>query len=92
MYENLGLKNEYINNLRNYTILVFTAGDLNKLKDLFIKYDYLDVSNKLVDGKVNINKAESITNLLGYLDENQCRQNGIEPEVYQSIQMKKRMK
>ena len=53
MYENLGLKNEYINNLRNYTILVFTAGDLNKLKDLFIKYDYLDVSNKLVDGKVN---------------------------------------
>jgi hypothetical protein len=70
MYENLGLKNEYINNLRNYTILVFTAGDLNKLKDLFVKYNYLDISNKSDEEKKEINKAESITNLLGFLDEN----------------------
>lgn len=70
MYENLGLKNEYINNLRNYTILVFTAGDLNKLKDLLIKYDFLDISNKSDEEKREINKAESIANLLGFLDEN----------------------
>ena len=74
MYENLGLKNEFINNLRNYTILVFTAGDLNKIKDLFVKYDYLDVSRgQLGDGKPSINTAESVASLLGYLDENQCK-------------------
>lgn len=66
MYENLGLKNEFLNNLRNYIILVFTAGDLNKIKDLFMKYDYIHVVNN------NINQAESIASILGFIDENTC--------------------
>lgn len=72
MYQNLGLKNEFINTLRNYTVMVFTAGDLNKIKDLFVKYDLLEVTQKLsFDNKKS--GTEAITNLLGYLDENTCK-------------------
>ena len=35
MYENLNLNNEFIETLRHYTICLFEAGDINKIKDLF---------------------------------------------------------
>lgn len=90
MYENLNLKNEFLNTLRNYTVLVFTAGDLNKIKDLFVKFGFLDLN--LTNEKKSINHQESVTGLLGYLDESTFKQQGIEPEVYHNIQAKKRMK
>ena len=43
MYEGLSLKNEFCSSLRNLTILLFQNGDLNKIKDIFIKYGMLEV-------------------------------------------------
>ena len=92
MYENLGLRNEFLNTLRNFTMSVFTAGDLNKIKELFVKFGYLEISKKTDDRKSSVNEAESVAGLLGYLDENTCKQEGLDMEMYQNIQMKKRMK
>jgi hypothetical protein len=94
MYENLGLRNEFLNTLRNFTISVFTAGDLNKIKDLFVKFGYLDIvqNQKPGNGKPIVNEEESVASLLGYLDENTCKQQGIDMEMYQNIQLRKRMK
>lgn len=51
MYENLGLRNEFLNTLRNFTLSVFTAGDLNKIKELFAKFGYLEITKKSDDRK-----------------------------------------
>lgn len=72
MYENLSLKNEFLNTLRNYTVLVFTAGDLNKIKELFTKFGFLDLNTSNEKSK-SINHQDSVTSLLGYLDENTCK-------------------
>lgn len=32
MFENLHLKNEFIRAMRNYTLMVFSSGDFNKIK------------------------------------------------------------
>ncbi len=42
IYENLNLKNEFINALRNYTIMAFQSGDFNKINDLFMKYSFIE--------------------------------------------------
>jgi len=92
MYENLGLRNEFLNTLRNFTLSVFTAGDLNKIKELFVKFGYLEITKKSDERNSTVNEAESVASLLGYLDENTCKQEGIDTETYQNIQLKKRMK
>ena len=73
MYENLGMRNEFLNTLRNFTISVFTSGDLNKIKELFVKFGYLETIKKSEDGKPTINEEESVASLLGFLDENTCK-------------------
>ena len=45
MYENLSLKNEFVRSLRNYAIMMFQAGDLNKIKELFLRYSFIHPSN-----------------------------------------------
>lgn len=90
MYENLGLRNEFLNTLRNFTLSVFTAGDLNKIKELFVKFGYLEIIKK--SDKTTVNEAESVASLLGFLDENTCKQEGIDMEMYQNIQQRKRLK
>jgi len=72
MYENLGLKNEFSDSLRNYTLLVFQTGDLNKIKDIFLKYNLLDTTKE--DKKVVINELESVQNMISFFDDNICRQ------------------
>lgn len=34
MYENLKLKNEFTKSLTSYTLCIFKAGDINRVKDL----------------------------------------------------------
>jgi len=85
MYENLDLRNEFIDALRNYTILIFNQGDLNKIKDLFLRYSLLDVTNRLDGEDVIINGQESVTNLISMLDSNLCRLQGIDHSMINQI-------
>ena len=67
MFENLHLKNEFIRAMRNYTLMVFSSGDFNKIKQLMMKYS-------LIETKQNkrVNKEETMTQLLGYFDVETC--------------------
>ena len=67
MFENLHLKNEFIRAMRNYTLMVFSSGDFNKIKQLMMKYS-------LIETKQNkrVNKEETVTQLLGYFDVETC--------------------
>lgn len=67
MMENLSLKNEFMESLTNYAIVIFQAGDLNKIRDLFMKYNLIETNKK--QSKVVVNQAESIKMLLSFLDE-----------------------
>ena len=42
MYQSLELRNEFINSLRNYTLMIFEAADLNKIKELLVKYSLIN--------------------------------------------------
>jgi hypothetical protein len=42
MYESLQLKNEFSNCLRNFIILVLEDGDVNKLKEILMKYGMVE--------------------------------------------------
>ena len=46
MFEKLNMKIEFIQSLREYTIMVFETGDLNKIKDLLMRYSLLSVNKK----------------------------------------------
>jgi len=70
MHESMHYKNEFLDCLRNYSIMVFQSGDLNKIKDLMIKYSFIEGAQRA--GKYLINQQESITNLLTLLDESVC--------------------
>lgn len=74
MYENLSLKNEFVRSLRNYAIMVFQAGDLNKIKELFRRYSFIHSSNS----------QESIQMLLGMFDEDTCRKHNLNPDEFYS--------
>jgi len=85
MYENLSLKNEFVRSLRNYAIMVFQAGDLNKIKELFRRYSFIHPSN---------NSQESVQMLLGMFDEDTCRKHNLNPDEFHSYlaQRKQRSK
>ena len=79
MFENLHLKNEFLRSMRNYTLMVFSSGDFNKIKELLMKYSLIETkSNK------RINREETVTQLLGYFDVETCQENGIDPENFAS--------
>jgi len=40
-YEHMGLRNEFIKTVREFTMMILEAGDLNKIKTLFMKFDLL---------------------------------------------------
>jgi putative cell wall-binding protein len=90
MYENLGLRNEFSSTLRNYTIIVFQNGDLNKVRDLFLKYGM--VETVIRNDKEVINENDSVATMLSYLDENICKLQGIDPEIIQTIQQQKKQR
>ena len=46
MFEKLNMKIEFIQSLREYTIMVFETGDLNKIKDLLMRNSLLSVNKK----------------------------------------------
>ena len=85
MYENLSLKNEFVRSLRNYAIMVFQAGDLNKIKELFRRYGFIHSAN---------NSQESVQMLLGMFDEDTCRKHNLNPDEFYSYlaQRKQRAK
>lgn len=67
LFESLHLKNEFLRSMRNYTLMVFSSGDFNKIKELMMKYSLIETkSNK------RINKEETVTQLLGYFDVETC--------------------
>lgn len=69
LYESLQFKNEFSNCLRNYIILVLEDGDINKLKDVLIKYGMVEFQGKGNKDKEQINKQETIYSLVSFLDE-----------------------
>lgn len=76
--------------MRNYTLMVFSSGDFNKIKELMMKYS-------LIEGKQNVkkfkmNREETITQLLGYFDVETCQSQGIDPEMFSGIQKQKKMR
>lgn len=87
MFENLHLKNEFIRAMRNYTLMVFSSGDFNKIKQLMMKYS-------LIETKQNkrVNKDETVTQLLGYFDVETCQENGIDPETFTTFQKQKKIR
>lgn len=70
MFENLKLKNEFIRSMRNYTLMVFSSGDFNKIKQLMMKYSLIEGKQSVKSFKMN--KEETITQLLGYFDIETC--------------------
>jgi hypothetical protein len=57
---------------------VFETGDLNKIKDLLIRYSLLHLTHKQ-NSKPIINLAESLTGILGFFDEETCLNAGLDP-------------
>lgn len=57
MFENLLLKNEFLRAMRNYTLMVFSSGDFNKIKELLMKYGLIETKKS---GK-RVNKEETVT-------------------------------
>ena len=88
MFETMGLKNEFQVSLRNYTVQVFQKGDLNKMRDLLIKYAYIEGSKK--GDYFQVNQHDSITSLLSYLDIENCQKLGINPDTLQGIHKDKK--
>ena len=80
MFENLKLKNEFLRSMRNYTLMVFSSGDFNKIKELLMKYSLIE--GKQSSKKFTINKEETVTQLLGYFDVDTCQAQGIDPEMF----------
>ena len=70
MYQSLELRNEFINALRNYTLMIFEAADLNKIKDLLVKYSLINAIQPDGQSKFYINQADSLTNFLSFFDSN----------------------
>ena len=66
-YENLKLKNEFIQSLSSYTLCIFKGGDINRIKDLLQKYSLLSGTYK--NDQFNFNDEETVDNLLFYLDQ-----------------------
>ena len=58
MYENLGMKNEFQKCLHNYAVCVFQKLDLNRIKDLLLRFNLLEGMTK--DGHFFINKEETL--------------------------------
>ena len=45
MYEQLGLKNEFLEALGNLTLMTLETGDYNAIKELLLKYGLLECNN-----------------------------------------------
>ena len=73
LYESLGMKNEYCTLLKNYSVMIFQAGDFTKIRQLFIKYGLIDIY------KGKIDTTDSIHSLISYLD----KSDGIDPALLQ---------
>ena len=72
MYEQLELKNEFIQALGNLTLMTFESGDYNKIKELLIRYSLIESNQKAGEEKYVINKEESLQQLLSYFDQEIC--------------------
>ena len=59
MYEQLQLKNEFLEALGNLTIMTLETGDYNAIKELLFNYGLLECNQK-VGEEVVINKEESL--------------------------------
>jgi hypothetical protein len=66
--------------LREYLLMLLEKGDLNKVKDLLMKFSLIHGSRK----KKNfaINQSETITVLMGYLDPNHWKYSGLKEDDY----------
>ena len=59
MYDQLQLKNEFLEALGNLTIMTLETGDYNAIKELLFNYGLLECNQK-VGEEVVINKEESL--------------------------------
>lgn len=91
MYENLELKNEFMDAIRNYSILVFLKGDLNKIKDLFMRFSMLDITQK-ENQAPQINQLESVNNMVCMLDTEICKLQGIDPNYITQLKLLKKQR
>jgi hypothetical protein len=63
MYEQLELKNEFLEALGNLTLMTFETGDYNKIKDLLLRYGLIECNQKISkngEDKFVINKEDSL--------------------------------
>ncbi len=75
IYENLKHKSEFIKCLASYTLSIFKAGDINRIKDLLTKYNFLNGSFK--GDNFQVNEEETVENILFSLDFETQKQNGM---------------
>ena len=60
MYEQLGLKNEFLEALGNLALMTLEIGNFNSIKDLLLKYGLLEINFRAGEDKVQINRDESV--------------------------------
>ena len=95
MYEQLELKNEFLEALGNLTLMTFETGDYNKIKDLLLRYGLIECNQKISkngEDKFVINKEDSLQQLLSYFDEDLCEDQGINHDIFHHIQKQKKMR
>ena len=84
MYENLAMRNEFQKSLHNYAICVFQKLDLNRIKDLLIKFNLLEGITK--EGHFFVNKEETLKSMLSNIDSETCQNLEIHEDFKDQIQ------
>ena len=97
IYENLGLKNEFLRTLSHYALCVYQSGNLNKIKDIFIRFSLFEGFQSRSSNDSNqttasfqINEGETIARLLSSIDEDTCKQLNIDSKLFFEIQSHKK--
>jgi len=90
IYERLGMKNEFLYQLRMYTMLIITTGDFRKVKDLLIDYRFMtswEEEQKLGGNSDNlrqytlhghpVNKESALANMMALMQEDEEHEGAI---------------
>jgi len=77
--------------LREYLLMLMEKGDLNKVKDLLMKFGLIHGSRKPRNRFV-INQTETVTVLLGYMEPSHWKHSGLKQEDYSVYQSKKKQR